>query len=135
MLLLGSMFYPSVWQPTPVLLPGKSYGRSLVGYSPWGCEESDTTEQLYLLTYLRNFTCYLILTIALVVLYYSAMFIFPVIFIFILPFNDRTIGSGGKEGTQLWPLQLRGAADLPRVPNEDGCHPSACLLTDTSALE
>ena len=25
------------WQPTPVLLPGKSYGwRSLVGYSPWG---------------------------------------------------------------------------------------------------
>ena len=32
------------WQPTPVLLPGKSYGRrSLVGYSPWGREESDTT--------------------------------------------------------------------------------------------
>ena len=26
------------WQPTPVLLPGKSHGqRSLVGYSPWGC--------------------------------------------------------------------------------------------------
>ena len=25
------------WQPTPVSLPGKSYGqRSLVGYSPWG---------------------------------------------------------------------------------------------------
>ena len=25
------------WQPTPVLLPGKSYGqRSLVGHSPWG---------------------------------------------------------------------------------------------------
>ena len=24
------------WQPTPVLLPGKSHGqRSLVGYSPW----------------------------------------------------------------------------------------------------
>ena len=32
-------------QPTPVLLPGKSHGlRSLVGYSPWGNEESDTTE-------------------------------------------------------------------------------------------
>ena len=30
------------------LLPGKSYGRrSLVGCSPWGCEESDTTEQLH----------------------------------------------------------------------------------------
>ena len=33
--------------PTPVLLPGKSHGwRSLVGCSPWGCEESDTTERL-----------------------------------------------------------------------------------------
>ena len=36
------------WQPTPVLLPGKSNGqRSLVGYSPWGQEESDTTEWLH----------------------------------------------------------------------------------------
>ena len=34
------------WQPTPVLLPGKSHGqRSLVGYSPRGHEESDTTER------------------------------------------------------------------------------------------
>ena len=33
------------WQPTPVLLPGKSHGRrSLVGCSPWGHEESDMTE-------------------------------------------------------------------------------------------
>ena len=33
------------WQPTPVLLPGESHGqRSLVGYSPWGREESDTTK-------------------------------------------------------------------------------------------
>ena len=32
---------------TPVLLPGKSHGRRcLVGCSPWGPEESDTTEQL-----------------------------------------------------------------------------------------
>ena len=32
-------------QPTPVFLPGKFHGqRSLVGYSPWGCKESDTTE-------------------------------------------------------------------------------------------
>ena len=38
----------SKWQPTPVLLPGKSHGwRSLVGYSPWGHEESDMTEQLH----------------------------------------------------------------------------------------
>ena len=36
------------WQPTPVLLPEESHGgRSLVGYSPWGCKESDTTEQLH----------------------------------------------------------------------------------------
>ena len=36
------------WHPTPVLLPGKSHGRgSPVGYSPWGREESDTTERLH----------------------------------------------------------------------------------------
>ena len=34
------------WHPTPALLPGKSHGqRSLVGSSPWGREESETTEQ------------------------------------------------------------------------------------------
>ena len=34
------------WQPTPVPLPGKSHGqRSLVGGSPWGCEESDMSEE------------------------------------------------------------------------------------------
>ena len=33
------------WQPTAVLLPGKSHGRrSLGGCSPWGRTESDTTE-------------------------------------------------------------------------------------------
>ena len=38
------------WHPTPVLLPGKSHGqRSLVGCSPWGREESDTTERLHFL--------------------------------------------------------------------------------------
>ena len=36
------------WQPTPILLPGKSHGRrSLVGCSPWGHSESDTTERLH----------------------------------------------------------------------------------------
>ena len=35
-------------QPIPVFLPGESHGRrSLVGYSPWGCKELDTTEQLH----------------------------------------------------------------------------------------
>ena len=33
------------WQPTPVFLPGEFQGqRSLVGCSPWGHKESDTTE-------------------------------------------------------------------------------------------
>ena len=36
------------WQPTPVLLPGKSHGqRSLVGCSPWGREELGRTERLH----------------------------------------------------------------------------------------
>ena len=37
----GNMFRPA-------LLPGKPHGwRSLVGCSPWGLEESDTTERLH----------------------------------------------------------------------------------------
>ena len=36
------------WHPTPVLLPVKSHRRrSLVGCSPWGRWESDTTERLH----------------------------------------------------------------------------------------
>ena len=36
------------WQPTTVFLPGESHRqRSLVGYSPWGHQESDMTEQLH----------------------------------------------------------------------------------------
>ena len=34
-------------QPSPVFLPGEFHGqRSLVGYSPQGSKESDTTERL-----------------------------------------------------------------------------------------
>jgi len=37
-----------IWRPSTVLLPGESHGqRSLVGCSPWGCEESDVTERLH----------------------------------------------------------------------------------------
>ena len=40
------------WQPTPVLLPGKSHGwRSLLGFSPWGHKELDTTERLHYLSW------------------------------------------------------------------------------------
>ena len=36
------------WQSTPALLHGKSHGwRSLIGYSPWGRKESNTTEWLH----------------------------------------------------------------------------------------
>ena len=42
------MHWRRKWQPTPVLLPGKSHGqRSLVDYSSWGHEESDMTEWLH----------------------------------------------------------------------------------------
>ena len=44
------------WQPTPVLLPGKFHGwRSLVGYSPWGHKELNTTEQLHFLSFYNSF--------------------------------------------------------------------------------
>ena len=44
----SGLFRRRQWHPTPVLLPGKSHGqRSLVGCSPWGREESDTTERLH----------------------------------------------------------------------------------------
>ena len=48
---LGSLEIPwrRNWQPTPVLLPGKSHGRtSLVGYSLGGPKELDRTERLHL---------------------------------------------------------------------------------------
>ena len=41
-------------QPTPVLLPGESHRqRSLVGYSPWSCKESDTTKQLHFTSHIQ----------------------------------------------------------------------------------
>ena len=45
---LSCIIWRRQWHPTPVLLPGKSHGRrSLVGCSPWGRTESDTTERLH----------------------------------------------------------------------------------------
>ena len=42
---VGKILWRRKWQPTPVFLPGKSHGqRSLAGYCPWVCKESDTTE-------------------------------------------------------------------------------------------
>ena len=45
---VGKIPWRRKWQSTPGLLPGKSHGqRSLVGYSPCGRKESDTTERLH----------------------------------------------------------------------------------------
>ena len=58
---LGRSFGEGNGQPTRVLLPVKSHGwRNLVGYSPWGCKESDMTERLHftsLLGYLKKNGC------------------------------------------------------------------------------
>ena len=46
--ILAVYYVEKAMAPTPILLPGKSHGqRSLVGCSPWGREESDTTERLH----------------------------------------------------------------------------------------
>ena len=46
-------------QPTPVFLPGKSHGwRTLAGYSPWGCKESDMTA--WLPSLLLHYTVFMI---------------------------------------------------------------------------
>ena len=42
---VGKINRMRAWQPTSAFLPGESHGqRSLVGYSPWGHQESDMTE-------------------------------------------------------------------------------------------
>ena len=48
LILFSLHYWRRRWHPTPVLLPGKPHGRrSLVGCSPWGREDSDTTERLH----------------------------------------------------------------------------------------
>ena len=42
---VGSIPWGRKWQPTPVFLPGKSYGQSMEGHSPWGRKELDTTKR------------------------------------------------------------------------------------------
>ena len=49
-----------IWQPTPVFLPGESYGwRSLMGYSPWGLKELDMTEVTWhsAVHFVKGFPC------------------------------------------------------------------------------
>ena len=59
------------WQPTPVFLPEKSHGQgNLVGYSPWGCKELDTAEQLHILYMSVICLWFLFLSVVLVGLWY-----------------------------------------------------------------
>ena len=55
------------WQPTLVLLPGESHGgKSLVGYSPRGRKQLDTTELLHFTFFLYekpNFIIIIIFTV------------------------------------------------------------------------
>ena len=52
---VGKIPWRRKWQPTPVLLPGKSHGwKSLVGYNPWGHKESDSTEPFHFLSFFSH---------------------------------------------------------------------------------
>ena len=60
---VGKIPWRRKWQPTPVfLLPTLVFcpweQRSLVGYSPWGLEESDMTEWLHFFYVLCKFKVY-----------------------------------------------------------------------------
>ena len=53
----GRFIWRKKWQPAPVFLPGESHGqRSLVGYSPWGRMELDTTEAMDLTPFSKLFS-------------------------------------------------------------------------------
>ena len=62
---VGKISWRREWLPTPVFLPGESYGeRSLVGYSPWGHKELDTTEWLTLsLSLFKDWSNYICLNV------------------------------------------------------------------------
>ena len=60
---VGKSPWRRAWQPTPVFMPRESRGqRSLVGYSPWGCKESDRTEPTLACTHIQylSFSVWLI---------------------------------------------------------------------------
>ena len=66
--------------PTPKFLPGKFQGqRSLMGYSPWGCKESDMTEWLTLSLFIpkivRFFPSYLLGILHLCVIHSELIFV------------------------------------------------------------
>ena len=52
----GKIPWRSAWQSTPLFFPGEFHGqRSMVGFSPWGHEELDTSEQhTHIYTFIYN---------------------------------------------------------------------------------
>ena len=58
---VGKIPWRSKWQPTLIFLPGKSHGqRNLVGFSPWGCKESDMTEWACMHALMHNIYIYIV---------------------------------------------------------------------------
>ena len=52
---VGKIPWRREWLPTAVSMPGESHGRrSLVGYRPWGCKGSDTTEHTHTHTHTQR---------------------------------------------------------------------------------
>ena len=54
---VGKITWRRAWQPTLVFLPRESHGqRNLVGYTPWGHKELDTTEHTCTYTHTHTHT-------------------------------------------------------------------------------
>ena len=69
---VGKISWKRKWKPTVVFLPGKSHGqRSLAGYSPWGCKESDMSEWLT-----RHIFCSWIIVLEYTVSFFFFLFAF-----------------------------------------------------------
>ena len=75
---VGSLGWEDLWVrdqlPTPVLLPGESHGRrSLVGYGPRDPKESDTTEWLFIFTYVCINMCIFFVRFSSLIGYYKTL--------------------------------------------------------------
>ena len=54
---VGKIHWRREWPPTPVFFPGESHGqRSMAGYNPWGCKESNRTN---IFTFSQSLFCHL----------------------------------------------------------------------------
>ena len=77
---VGQIPWRRKWQSIPALLPGKSHGRrSLVGCSPWGRKELDTTERLHFHFHIQSFNIW----------WYNFVFVAFVGFFFFLDIFSR----------------------------------------------